>query len=237
MSAGASPPASTFNSPPSSTDGDTNLIDINGAEAADRWWWGSGLVLVAAAAALSWISAFNWPQHPLAIDTNAFIALAALYVAAQGIERFLELTLGATSVGHPGEKAKRNPVLNKPFTTADRYKANRTLLFGGVATVLGVALSGATGIYLLASLSTSGGGSASSSQSGVTTTVTSSQSPGASLQAPGISETTSTTSPSGANERGIPLAVDTFITGLAIGGGTKALHDLISWIQASSSSS
>jgi hypothetical protein len=140
------------------------------------------------------LSATKW--DPDALDAATVIGdvsiFALLYVAAQSIERLLE---PLSSLGFTGSKkaAERDLALAKKDgqkaadaqADLDRVRANRTVAFWGLSTVIGITASGWLKIYILHII-------------GLTSA---------------------------------PRVAEILVTGLAIAGGTKPLHDLISRIE------
>jgi hypothetical protein len=186
------------------------------------------LLLMAVAVALSLVAGFRVHRPALKIDTATFSVVAALYVATQAVERFVELTIAPISrlTGGP---------------SAANHRTNRTLVLGSISTLLGVLASMALGLYFVSMLTGSPGDHATDAQttkSGAvacgTCTPSTTASSAAAVQEPTSTGTTPSKPTTGDH---LALSVDVLITGLTIGGGTKALHDLIDRISASSGGS
>lgn len=185
------------------------------------------LALMVVAAGLSLVAGF-WLHRPaLKIDTATFSVVAGLYVATQAVERFVELAIAPISrlTGNPG---------------APNHRTNRTLVLGSISTLLGVAASAALGLYFVSMLTGSPGDHATDVQttkSGAVACGTCVSTTTASTEVPVPQPTPTGTKPSKPTSGDhLALSVDVFITGLTIGGGTKALHDLIDRISASGGS-
>ena len=110
-----------------------------------------------------------------------FALFAGFYVAAQVIERLLEVVSPLLPFWPP-------PLSNDPAVKAAHTKADRAAVVLGLATLAGVAASCGFGLYFLAAI-------------GMTS---------------------------------VSHSVDTVVTGLTVGAGTKPLHDLITGIQSKS---
>lgn len=121
---------------------------------------------------------------------------AAVYVAAQALERLLE-PLSPWIRGNEKKEAKvqlmraladnDSPAQAGAQRMLGAVRADRAVVFWAVATVLAMVLSASTGLFLLHLIGVTGG----------------------------------------------PSWLDILVTGLAIGGGTKPLHDLITRIEKS----
>ncbi len=115
--------------------------------------------LLAAAVALAIVAnAAKWtatPFHPAKEHAAEFGLFAGFYVAAQVIERLMEL--GTSFLPWPGWKAPQAPLegLSNPAkrtVTASYLKADRATVALGVATILGVVASFLFGLYFLQSV-------------------------------------------------------------------------------------
>jgi hypothetical protein len=167
----------------------------------------------------------NRAADPQALKIPAGISVFALfYVVTQGIERLLEpfarlwdgtrepagqrdaAAVEAEQHKAAGEMAaavaKLDTVAEKQ-ADVDRRRANRTIVLWAVASVLGMLLSGVLGLYLLHVVGLQ------DDLVGIDGRIT------AGLGSPA----------------GLRHALDLLVTGLAVGGGTKPLHDLIQNIQ------
>ncbi|MGI8758045.1 MAG: hypothetical protein ACR2K0_01930 [Acidimicrobiales bacterium] len=132
------------------------------------------------------------PALPMLVE--GLSPFAAIYVAAQALERLLE-PLSPWVRASEKSQAKANFVLasanhDPPAQVAAQrqmavVRADRAIFFWAAATILAMLLSGSMGLFLLHLIGVTGG----------------------------------------------PPWLDILVTGLAIGGGTKPLHDLITRIE------
>ncbi|HZQ27383.1 MAG TPA: hypothetical protein VFA94_06770 [Acidimicrobiales bacterium] len=219
-------------------EGEHNAVEST--TAATKPWPRLGRRALIVAAALSAYFGFQWRQPALKINTASFAIVAGLYVATQAIERVAELVVAPWDGTRPRRPRFMHRLLRgyngfgAPGSAT--YKANRTLFVGAVSTVLGVVASGLLGIYFVSTLTNQPGDGAAPPLPAVTTTTSLpnggpviSQCPNAGL---------GTDSPCNNKTEGIPwhsrlaLSADVFVTGLAFGGGTKVVHDLLERISA-----
>jgi hypothetical protein len=220
----------------------TPTVEGTHKSAHARWWYiVVAYVLVIGAAVLGWrLDVWVHPSAPIAVQGLG--VFTALYVAAQAIERTIEpitewtgVMLGGVNAPKKDQEGKledpatdqagnvttvptervwskaevkyRRSIAIKDARSAhdqtslkkkadvaaasqaavEQDRRNSTVLVWGIATFLGIVLSGGVGLSLLHSV----------------------------------------------GAQGTPRVLDIIVTGLAIGGGTKPLHDLISNLQAS----
>jgi uncharacterized membrane protein YgcG len=228
MAAPVTPSGSSTGTAATSTTASTATADAAPAEdvdttrAASRQWYGFALLCVVATAVISYLAGFHIQTPALKVETGTFTAVAALWVATQAVERFAELTLAPLRLKRSAWAfgAAKSPA----------YRANRTLFIGGVSTVAGALLSAFFGIYFVSMLSAAPGDGAAPPRVPVTTVTTGSGVIGE-APAPTSSGAGSTSDEPGSKDK-TALALDVFVTALAIGGGTKALHSLLDRIEA-----
>jgi hypothetical protein len=166
------------------------------------------VVVLAGWAASIW---FNRAADPQALKIPAGVSVFALfYVVTQGLERLLEpfARLWDATKEPTGERDAASveaelEIAAKRQATVDERRANRTVVLWAVASVLGMALSAVLGLYLLHAV-------------------------GLQDDLVGLDGRVAGSLGSAA---GVRHALDLLVTGLAIGGGTKPLHDLIQNIQ------
>lgn len=139
----------------------------------------AAIAVVVVAAGFSIFFGFSVKRPALAIATQTFTIFAGLFVATQAVERFTELCVAPWIGGASADGQER---------------ADKAILTGAIATLIGVVISGTVGLYLIHSISQGSFGRGGDN---------------------------------------VARTFDVLVTGLAIGGGTKPLHDLISRIQAS----
>jgi hypothetical protein len=211
---------------------------VESTTAATKPWPRFGRWSLLVAAALSAYFGFQWRQPALKISTASFAIVAGLYVATQAIERLAELAVAPWDGTRPRRPRFVHRLLRGYNGFGARgsatYKANRTLFVGAVSTVVGVVASGLLGIYFVSTLTNQPGDGAAPPLPAVTTTTSLPNGGPVITQCPngGLG----TDSPCDTKTEGIPwharlaLSADVFVTGLALGGGTKALHDLLEHI-------
>jgi hypothetical protein len=178
---------------------------------------------------LGWVASIllNRAADPQALKIPAGISVFALfYVVTQGLERLLEPfarlwdgTRQATSerdtaaveaeqhkaAGEMAAAAAKLGTVAQMQAAVERGRSNRTVILWAVASVLGMLLSAVLGLYLLHVV-------------------------GLQDDLVGID---GRLAGGWASSPGIRHALDLLVTGLAIGGGTKPLHDLIQNLQES----
>jgi len=117
----------------------------------------TGLLLAALAVALVWngVGHVATPFAPAKSETANFALFAGFYVAAQLIERLLELispSLPLWDVPDPPTPAGKATAAQKGTAKAAQVKADRAACAHGIAAVLGVAASCAFGLFFLKSV-------------------------------------------------------------------------------------
>lgn len=176
---------------------------------------------------LGWAASIwaNGAADPQALKLPAGVSVFALfYIVTQGLERLLEpfarlwdstrapagerdaATVEAERHMAAGNLAAANDQLAIAAgkqATVEQRRANRTVVLWAVASVLGMLLSGVLGLYLLHAV-------------------------GLQDDLVGID---GRVADGWGTAAGVRHALDLLVTGLAIGGGTKPLHDLIQNIQ------
>jgi hypothetical protein len=117
-------------------------------------WALVAMLLVAAAVAVIWNNVFHAgvPFDPAKEGAANFALFAGFYVAAQIIERLLELIspeLPVWNVPEPPDPTKTATAEQKATAKAAQVKADRAFAAQGLATVLGVVASCAFGLFFL----------------------------------------------------------------------------------------
>jgi hypothetical protein len=130
---------------------------------------------LALAVGLALAAGMWWEDRVFVVNTNAYVAVAGLFIVALAIERVTELAVA-------------------PWVGAGDHRITRNVIVGTFALVVGVITSGVLGLRLLSLLS----------------------------------QQTTTDS--------LAVSLDVLATGLAIGAGTKPLHDLITNLEKSTKS-
>lgn len=131
----------------------------------------------------------EWNHEPFQVNLANFALFAAFIVVAGAIERFLE----------PISKVM------PPFGSSPANKADRALLLGGLALIVGIVVSSVFGLYFLAAIGVQVGEQ-----------VATGAQPVVELRDTGDK---------------LLRGLDIFVTALIITGGTKPLHDLIKSIE------
>ena len=129
---------------PTTQNKDTSLPDPT---ATARWALGISIVIAFALAVA--MNAFGWTQTPFkpsATATTDFALLAGFYVAAQVIERLMQLISPLLPWWTPYESTDANEI------KAAHVKADRGAVSLGIASILGVAASCGFGLFFLAAI-------------------------------------------------------------------------------------
>jgi|GEM_PF-2684215 len=189
---------------------------------------GVGFGIAALGAAAGW-GLYRYAVKPLDyVPSSKYVPFAGLFVLALAVERLLEPLSGFILPSTARVKAQRDHHVEKAHSGAagalaraaasqqqvDRLRASRAVVLWGLAAAISMVASGCLGFFLLRSLTE---------------------------QKPSPASAAAATSPGGASVKtGFPSPprdpnriLDLVITGLAVGAGTKPLHDLVSSLQAS----
>ena len=138
------PAAATAESATPAADGDNALPDPT----AFARWWLAGLIAASLAAALilNAADATSTAFKPAAVATANFALFAGFYVAAQIIERLMELIAPLLPCW------RMPPDLTDPKVKAAQIKADRAKVTLGIATLAGVILSCLLGLFFLSAI-------------------------------------------------------------------------------------
>jgi hypothetical protein len=195
--------------------GNTVIDHLSAAKSASpgRGVTGGSMTAVVAALVAMWLLyRYAIKPHPISL-VKSFVPYAGVLAVTAALERFLEplsqLLMPSTAVKtqaaqstSTAQAAAADPAMSVPAVqdmvtkaaadqaVAEALNTNRTILFWAIASVCGLAISGAFGLFLLQSVATGP----------------------------------------------VNSFLDLAVTGLTIGAGTKPTHDLITSLQAKSSS-